>query len=173
MDAGCFIQSHKYAYQILFDSIARENFLRDYDRMLDLFCGIGNFTVLCSRIVDHVHGIDSSEIALDAAKRSIDLNKIPNVELSLRDLKKGIPGNVRNTKWDVVLLDPPRTGAMQVISDLEIMQPDRIIYVSCDPSTLMRDLSPLLQHGYRLHKSVLVDLFPQTFHIESVNFLSR
>ena len=75
--------------------------------------------------------------------------------------------------FDIIILDPPRSGAAEVVSQLNLLRPDKIIYISCDPSTLARDCGTLIANGYYVHVSVPVDMFPQTFHLESVTLLRR
>ena len=110
-------------------------------------------------------------------KKNIEINKIQNVELLEGAVEKKLPEAVSTLPADspiTVLVDPPRTGLETgVIPSILQMNPQKIVYVSCDPATLARDAKPLLAAGYELGRVTPVDLFPQTYHIESVSAFAR
>ncbi|HEX9625593.1 MAG TPA: 23S rRNA (uracil(1939)-C(5))-methyltransferase RlmD [Acidiferrobacterales bacterium] len=147
------------------------------DRVLDLFCGIGNFTLPLARRAGRVLGLEADAGLVARAWDNARLNGIGNVEFGAADLyaEEGAApwGGERFTLW---LLDPPRTGAMEAVKHLpdDGGGPRRILYVSCNPATLARD-SELLVHvkGYRLEAAGALDMFPQTSHVEALALFVR
>lgn len=140
-------------------------------RILDLYCGMGNFSLPLARIAAEVVGVEDYAPAIDKARENALANGIDNADFHARPAEGAYQALADDRGFDLVVLDPPRTGAYSVSCELAARRPARIIYVSCDPPTLARDLSPLLQGGYQLHWSRPMDLFPQTYHTESVTFL--
>jgi 23S rRNA (uracil1939-C5)-methyltransferase len=140
------------------------------ERVLDLYCGIGNFSLPLARKARQVTGVEAFAPAIDAARRNAVSNRLDNLQFHAKPAERYVQ-TVPSGAFDVVLLDPPRAGAYAVAKDLVRLQPERIVYVSCDPATLARDLQPLLHGGYRLESAQPVDMFPQTSHIEGVAVL--
>ncbi|MGE4344812.1 MAG: 23S rRNA (uracil(1939)-C(5))-methyltransferase RlmD [Geoalkalibacter sp.] len=140
-------------------------------RILDLFCGMGNLSLPLAAAGAQVTGVEDFGPAIDRARSNASAYglKARFVHAPAERILASQPG----TPWDVVVLDPPRQGAYDVARELVRRAPERVVYVSCDPSTLGRDLKPLLYNGYRLEHAVGLDLFPQTFHIESLALLKR
>jgi 23S rRNA (uracil1939-C5)-methyltransferase len=144
-------------------------------RALDLFSGVGVFALSMSRSGAHVTGIEENPAAVRDAKGNADRNGLRGDFIAgdaarvLRRLASGSLGK----RWDVVLLDPPRAGAAACVVELARVRPRRIVYVSCDPATLARDIKTLMEQGYRLEEAVPLDLFPQTAHVETVAHLVR
>ena len=141
-----------------------------YDAVLDLFCGLGNFTLPLARRAGQVMGVEGEATLVNRASANAKLNKILNVEFVHADLyRKSF--NVAWNRFPVnkLLLDPPRSGAIEAIKSLAEPLPSRIVYVSCYPATLARD-SEYLVHalGYRLVAAGVMDMFPQTSHVESM-----
>jgi 23S rRNA (uracil1939-C5)-methyltransferase len=135
--------------------------------VLDLFCGLGNFTLPLARKVNHVIAIEGSQSLVERAHANAARNGIHNVEYHVADLFEGVPGHVG--KVDRVLLDPPRSGALQVVSEIERIAPKRIVYVSCNTATLARDAGVLVNDkGYRLVTAGIMDMFPHTAHAEAI-----
>lgn len=133
----------------------------------DLYCGIGTITLALAAKAQKVWGIEENPYAVADAKENAKRNQIDNVEF--------IPGKVEDTfrqitdQPDIVVLDPPRAGAhKRVLERLLELKPDQIIYVSCDPGTLARDLGILQSGGYRVVEVQPVDMFPWTAHVESI-----
>ena len=144
------------------------------EHLLDLYCGNGNFSLPLAAEVASVIGIEENADSVLAAEHNRDINKVANVRFFCDDAGSGVERLLaEGEKFDTVLLDPPRSGAADVVAGIARLQPGKIIYVSCDPSTLARDCGLLTDGGYRVVASVPVDMFPQTFHIESVTLLSR
>lgn len=145
------------------------------DRVLDLFCGLGNFTLPLARRAAHVLGVEAEAGLIAAARRNATLNNLDNVEFQVANLydDTGVPPWA-GVKFDKLLLDPPRSGAMEVIQRLREPRPARLVYVSCDPATLARDSGHLVSHlGYRLAAAGVLDMFPHTSHVEAMAVFSR
>ncbi len=140
------------------------------DRVLDLFCGIGNFSLALARRARDVLGIDGDASLVTAARDNALINHIGNVSFRTADLD-GIDGSERwlDAGWDRLLLDPARSGAAAVVRHVERIAAARIVYVSCHPGTLARDADALVnRHGYRLEAAGIIDMFPHTAHVESI-----
>ena len=140
------------------------------DEVLDLFCGIGNFTLPLARLCKHVTGIEGDSVLVNMARENAIRNGISNAQFITTDLYDApLDGSWLHRKWDRILLDPPRSGAMEVIQRLPALQPKRIVYVSCNPATLARDTDILVnKYGYNLKAAGVMDMFPHTKHVESV-----
>jgi 23S rRNA (uracil1939-C5)-methyltransferase len=139
------------------------------DTALDLFCGIGNFTLPLARFCREVVGVEGSATSIARARENATLNDISNVDFHVADLSK----DTSHFPWihhryDKVLLDPPRTGALDVLPGVLKWQPTRIVYVSCNPATLARDAAKLQELGYTCHSAGVMDMFPQTSHVEAM-----
>jgi 23S rRNA (uracil1939-C5)-methyltransferase len=142
-------------------------------RVLDLFCGMGNFSLPLALQARAVIGVEDYAPAVARAEANARANGIGNVLFHARPADGAATALAAGEGFDLVVLDPPRAGAYQAVRDLLAVRPSRIIYVSCDPTTLARDLVPLLHGGYELLSARPFDLFPQTYHIESVSVLRR
>jgi 23S rRNA (uracil1939-C5)-methyltransferase len=153
------------------------------DRVLDLFCGIGNFTLPLARIANEVVGIEGSEVLTARALANAELNGVAgHTSFACRNLFEVTADDLRALgHFDKFLIDPPREGAMAVGKALaEIAQsgngplPKRIVYVSCAPATLARDAGLLVHEaGYRLVGAGVVNMFPHTSHVESIALFER
>jgi len=143
--------------------------LKPTDRLLDLFCGIGNFSLPIAKFCEKVVGIEGDETAVQQAKNNAALNNITNTDFYTADLFKPINHHSwANEPFDKILLDPPRSGATEILENLPKWQPQCILYVSCNPATLARDAGILLQQGYHLRKAGIMDMFPHTQHVEAM-----
>jgi 23S rRNA (uracil1939-C5)-methyltransferase len=148
--------------------------LRTSDRVLDLYCGIGNFSLPLARRAGFVLGIEGEATQVARASRNAALNGIDNCEFRCRDLAAvdAKTGWLRQS-WDRVLLDPPRSGAEHVVRELEKTGASRVVCVSCHPATLARDAAILTAQGYRLEAAGIMDMFPHTAHVEAIAVFSR
>ena len=155
---------------------------------IDLYCGVGLFTVPLARRVDQVIGVESGRTSTEFARRNLENAHLSNARIitaRVNDWLQGNSGSLNNailpsgsslsldsrfqSEVDFLLLDPPRTGAEPgVIEGILSLGPKRISYVSCDPATLARDLKPLLAAGYSLESIAAFDMFPQTHHVETI-----
>ena len=141
------------------------------DAVLDLFCGLGNFTLPVATTGAAVMGVEGEPSLVERAMHNARINRLKNVHFSCANLhqeeaEKGLPASGYNK----LLLDPPRSGAQLIVeSYVPILQPELIVYVSCNPATLARDASTLVhRHGYVLEKAGAIDMFPHTAHVESI-----
>ncbi|MYH70540.1 MAG: 23S rRNA (uracil(1939)-C(5))-methyltransferase RlmD [Gammaproteobacteria bacterium] len=140
------------------------------DKVLDLFCGLGNFTLPIARYAQHATGLESSEDLVLRAQRNARNNNLTNVDFNACNLMEPDAGPlVSGYAYNKVLLDPPRTGAREIIEQLDLERVDRLVYVSCNPATLARDAGILVkQGGLGLKAAGVMDMFPHTSHVESI-----
>lgn len=139
-------------------------------RVLDLYCGIGNFSLPMARASAYVLGIEGEQRQVERARDNAARNGIDNCEFLSADLSK-IDGSEAwlNQHWDRVLLDPARSGAAEVVSHMAKLNPQRIVYISCHPGTLARDAGVLVQSmDFNLEAAGIIDMFPHTAHVESI-----
>jgi 23S rRNA (uracil1939-C5)-methyltransferase len=140
--------------------------------ILDLYCGYGNFSLPAAFLADKVLGVDTQNAAVRSGKRNAELNGILNCRFEKRPVPEAVAALLAASKtYDTIILDPPRRGAPEIISLLPDLHPDQIIYISCNPATLARDLAALSATGYQLVRLIPVDMFPQTHHLETVALL--
>lgn len=147
--------------------------LEKTDKVLDLFCGLGNFTLPMATLAGHVIGVEGSEAMVERGTMNATANKIDNVEFHAADLTQEITAPWLAQQFDKLLLDPPRSGALEIIPHLKTWQPQRIVYVSCNPATLARDTAEIIKQGYQLKKAGIMDMFPQTGHVESIALFEK
>lgn len=149
--------------------------LQPTDHVLDLFCGLGNFTLPIARRAGHVVGVEGEAALVARSRENAQRNAIDNAEFFAADLA----ADQRGTPWaqarhDKLLLDPPRSGAAAVLDYLPRTGTDRIVYVSCHPGSLARDAGILVErHGFRLSAAGVMDMFPHTAHVESIALFER
>ncbi len=150
------------------------------DRVLDLFCGLGNFTLPMASTAQLVVGVEGSMDLIRRARLNASINQIDNVEFFHADLFVDEGGEAFTRQpwyrqgYDKILLDPARSGAQQVVQHILPLQAKRIVYVSCNPATLARDAGILVnQLGYTLEKAGIMDMFPHTSHVESMALFTR
>jgi 23S rRNA (uracil1939-C5)-methyltransferase len=145
------------------------------ETVLDLYCGIGNFALPLAKRAKNVIGIEAGYSAIEDAKANAKLNGIANTEFIADDLQKGLKTLLqRKMKAHTIVLDPPRAGAtLKTLERVLAFVPRKIIYVSCNPSTLARDLKFFHLFGFRLDRLQPVDMFPYTYHIECVAEMVR
>lgn len=149
--------------------------LRPDDRVLDLFCGLGNFTLPMARQCRSVVGVEGDEALVNRGRYNASRNGIDNARFHAADLsREQTAADWWGEGFDQVLLDPPRTGAAEVLPALARTGARRIVYVSCGPATLARDAGLLVhEHGYRLAAAGVMDMFPHTGHVESMAVFER
>jgi 23S rRNA (uracil1939-C5)-methyltransferase len=144
------------------------------DEILELYAGAGNFTLTVAKRVQEVVAVESDRQSVESGKRSAQLNGIGNV----RWICAHVPAAVKRLtqqrrRFSKIILDPPRAGAKGIERNLALFGAEKILYVSCNPATLARDLAALARHGYKLTLVQPVDLFPHTFHVESLAVMTR
>ncbi|MBT8108771.1 MAG: 23S rRNA (uracil(1939)-C(5))-methyltransferase RlmD [Gammaproteobacteria bacterium] len=144
-------------------------------RVLDLFCGIGNFSLALARRAGTVLGVEGEASLTCRATDNARKNGLDNLSFRVADLGKidGSESWVR-AGWDRMLLDPARSGAAEVVTRMHLFAPQRIVYVSCHPGTLARDAGTLVnEQGYRLEAAGIIDMFPHTAHVESIAVFTK
>lgn len=142
-------------------------------RVLDLYCGMGNFSLPFARRVAEVIGVEDFCASIDQAQANAHENQIENCAFYARNASGAWQEFAGAKGFDLVLLDPPRSGAKAVIRELVQQGVKRILYVSCDPMTLARDMGVLFDAHYTLVESRPIDMFPQTWHLESLSLFVR
>lgn len=143
--------------------------IKPNDQVLDLFCGIGNFTLPIAKRCLKATGVENNNNAIIQAKKNSVYNQIENIEFYSADLtQKFSTATWCRQQYDKILLDPPRTGAQEVCLELKKFGAKRIVYVSCNPATFARDAKLIVEHGYELQNITLVDMYPHTSHMETV-----
>ena len=140
------------------------------DRVLDLFCGLGNFTLPLSRRAAAVVGVEGDAALVRKARHNALRNGIGNVEFFTENLfEPARLGPWAERAFDLVLLDPPRAGAVEIMERMAQWRPRRVVYISCHPGSLARDAGILVRgQGYRLIGAGVMDMFPHTTHVESM-----
>jgi 23S rRNA (uracil1939-C5)-methyltransferase len=142
------------------------------DDVLDAYAGVGTFTVPLARRCRSVWAVEAHRSAAAAIVDNAVANGATNVSADPRPLEAVLARRRRSV--DLVVLDPPRQGCTaEAVAGVADLRPRRVAYVSCEPSTLARDLRRFMEHGYRLTRACVVDLFPQTYHLESLAILER
>ncbi len=146
-----------------------------HETVLDLFCGLGNFTLPLARRAARVVGVEGNPQAVARARENARINQIANVEFHCADLSQELTMFYwAQSRYDKVLLDPSRAGAFEAMNYIPRWQPKRVVYVSCNPATLARDVGYLVHRfGYRLIGAGILDMFPHTAHVESMVLLMK
>jgi 23S rRNA (uracil1939-C5)-methyltransferase len=175
VSANSFFQTNTVQAERLFALVAEACALDGSETLMDLYSGTGAISLLLARRVRHVYGIEVAEAAVADAVRNARANGIDNCTFLSGEVRHVLPTLMRDgVRAEVVVADPPRAGFHpKALSALAALAPARLVYVSCNPSTLARDVGELVRQGYRLEWVQPVDMFPQTPHIEAVARLSR
>jgi 23S rRNA (uracil1939-C5)-methyltransferase len=142
--------------------------------VLDLFCGLGNFSLPLARQAGEVVGVEGEEALVQRGRENAERNGLGNVTFRATDLQQDFTAEPWAAEgFDRVLIDPPRSGAEDVVRHLSGAGVERIVYVSCNPATLARDAGILVASGYRLVRAGIMDMFPHTAHVESMALFER
>jgi 23S rRNA (uracil1939-C5)-methyltransferase len=175
VSANSFFQTNTVQAERLFAVVEAACGLEGGETVLDLYSGTGAISLLLARRCRWVYGIEVSTAAVDDAVRNARANGIENCTFLPGEVRHVLPGLMRDgVRAEVVVADPPRAGFHpKALHALAALGPERLVYVSCNPSTLARDLGDLVRQGYRLEWVEPVDMFPQTPHIEAVARLRR
>lgn len=149
--------------------------LKSSDAVLDLFCGLGNFSLPMAKFCTKVIGVEGSKTMVERAYMNAKSNQLSNVDFyaaNLDDLSE-VQKLAQHT-INKVLIDPPRSGALEIVKQIDLINPERIVYVSCNPVTLARDTDVLVnQKGYVLKSAGVMDMFPHTAHVESIALFEK
>jgi len=145
------------------------------DKVLDLFCGLGNFRLAMARQCAEVVGVEGAQSMVLKAREQAQKNNINNASFFAADLSVDISNEPwLQQKYDKILLDPPRSGAMEMLKHIGKLGTKRIVYVSCNPATLARDTQILVnEYGYTLVDAGVMDMFPHTAHVESIALFTK
>ncbi len=168
-----FVQINKVINQQMIKRALELLALEAADCVLDLFCGLGNFTLPIARQCAEVIGVEGDADLIARATENAQKNHLNNARFFQQNLEGDFNfENWTQRKFTKVLLDPPRVGALHAIQQIAKLKPQRIVYVSCNPATLARDAGELINHGYRLTKVGMMDMFPHTHHAEAIGLFS-
>ena len=170
-----FFQVNPWGLQTLYETLDQELQLRSKDTVLDLYCGVGSMSLHLAKSAKRVVGIDSCAPAIEDAVINSDLNELQNTYFATGATEKVLPRLYQQgERFSAAVLDPPRKGcAPEVLNTVARMSIPRLVYISCNPATLARDLGILDELGYQTESIQPIDMFPQTYHVESVATLSK
>jgi len=177
--SGAFLQTNSRQAETLYQQALEAADIRPDETVLDLYCGSGTLTLLCARAAREAIGVESVDEAVTSARRNAVRNRLGNARFVAGEVRRVLREWARNERAepahpDVVIVDPPRAGLHpRVVARTAELKPRRIVYVSCNPGTLARDLKDFASFGYRLEEVTPVDMFPHTPHIECVARLER
>ncbi len=175
LSARSFYQINHHQAQRLYDAAIAQAEITKNDLVLDLYCGVGTITLAMAKAAGRVIGVEVVEQAVADARENAHRNGIENAEFFCGDAgKAALELEAKGIRPDVVVVDPPRKGLnADTMEALHRMSPRRIVYVSCDPATLARDVALLKERGYQLKNAQAADLFPRCAHVESIVCLTR
>ena len=172
-EPGDFIQINGRVNEAMVDAVVEAAAPEGSDRVLDLYCGLGNFSLPFARRVAAVQGVEGVAPLVARAARNAANNGIANARFVTANLDEAEWPFFREP-WDLVVLDPARAGAESAVAAMKRMRPRRVVYVSCHPGTLARDAGVLVrEHGYRLTSARVLDMFPHTHHVEAITVFDR
>lgn len=170
-----FYQVNPVQTEVLYEKVMELAQVKPTDTVFDAYCGVGTMGLIAAKQAKKVYGTEINGTAIYDAKQNAKLNKIKNAEFYKADAKEFIQDLVReNITVNVVFADPPRAGcSKEFLQSLVTLQPEKVVYVSCNPETLARDLQFLTKNGYSAKKLYPVDMFPHTNHVECVVLMTR
>lgn len=166
-----FFQNNYHVTEKMIEFLTKELKLNGDEVILDLFSGLGTFTMRLAALSKFIVAVESNRISVKAGRANANINRLRNVKFVEADVFNFL--NEVNEAYDIVVLDPPRAGiGKEYAKKLLELKPKKIAYVSCNPTTFARDLSVLLEE-YEIENIKLFDMFPQTYHIETISILKR
>lgn len=170
-----FYQVNHHQAQRLYEAAITQAQITKDDLVLDLYCGVGTITLAMAKQAGKVIGVEIVEQAVEDARENAKRNGIENAEFFCGDAgKAALELEKRGIRPDVIVVDPPRKGLnADTVEAIARMMPKRLVYVSCDPATMARDVALLKERGYRLSSAQTADLFPRCAHVESVVLITR
>lgn len=170
ISAKSFYQVNPIQTKVLYDKALEYANLSGNETVIDAYCGIGTISLFLAQRAKKVYGVEIVKEAIDDAKRNAQLNEIINTEFGVGAAEEVIPNWYKNgVQADVLVVDPPRKGCDEgLLNTIIAMKPKKVVYVSCNPATLARDLKVLENGGYKTIEVQPVDMFPQTMHVEAV-----
>ena len=175
ISAESFFQVNPMQTEVLYRKALEYANLTGNETVFDIYCGIGSISLFLAKKAKKVYGIEVVEKAIEDAKENAKINNINNTEFFVGKAEEVFPKLYKEgIKADVIVVDPPRKGCdEEVLNTMVKMNPKRIVYVSCNPSTLARDLKYLDEKGYKTLEVQPVDMFPHTMHVETVVLIER
>ena len=175
ISARSFYQVNPEQTKVLYDKALEYTNLTGEETVIDAYCGIGTISLFLAQKAKKVYGVEIIPEAIDDAKRNVKLNKMNNVQFRVGKAEEIIPAWFKDgIKADVIVVDPPRKGCdIELLDTITEMKPKRVVYVSCNPGTLARDLRILEDGGFKTVEVQPVDMFPHSNHVESVVLMSR
>jgi 23S rRNA (uracil1939-C5)-methyltransferase len=174
VDGNIFTQVNREGNNLLVGEILQWGEFDHQDRVLELYSGTGNLSLPAARRAGEIVAVDGNPQSIRNGKENGRLNRIENIRWLCSDVPKAV-GNLatHQEQFSKIILNPPRSGAKGLEHELASLNADKILYVSCNPPTLARDLSALSKKGYRLTRVRPIDLFPHTFHVEVLSEMVR
>jgi 23S rRNA (uracil1939-C5)-methyltransferase len=174
VEGDLFIQVNAEGNRKLLRELLAAGGLEKNDQLLELYAGAGNFTLLLAKRTQNIVAVEGYRQSVNNGKRSAQLNGISNIRWICAPVPAAMERLAKQRqRFSKIVLDPPRAGAKGIDRDLASFGAHRILYVSCNPATLARDLAALARHGYRLMFVQPIDLFPHTFHVEALAVMMR
>ena len=175
ISAHSFYQVNPVQTKVLYGKALEYANLTGAESVFDIYCGIGTISLFVAKKAKHVWGVEVVQSAISDAKENAIINNINNAEFYVGKAEDIVPKLYKQgIKADIVIVDPPRKGCEEsVLETIVNMKPERVVYVSCNPATLARDLAFLNEKGYKVIEVQPVDMFPHTAHVETVAKLSR
>ncbi|WP_425058037.1 23S rRNA (uracil-C(5))-methyltransferase RlmCD [Sporomusa carbonis] len=175
ISAKSFFQVNTVQAEVLYNQAVKYAKLTGSETVIDAYCGTGAITLFLARQAGKVYGIEIVEPAIIDARRNAVANNVSNAEFIVGDTVDVMPRLFKQgIRPEVIVVDPPRAGCQQAVLETFVrMDPKRIVYVSCNPASLARDLAVLNSYGYIAREIQPVDMFPQTFHVECVTLMSK
>lgn len=175
ISALSFFQVNPVQTKVLYDKALEYAELTGNETVWDAYCGTGSISLFLAQKAKKVYGVEIVAPAIENANANAELNGITNAEFFVGKAEEVIPAKYEEgLVADTIVVDPPRKGCDEALLETLIkMAPEKIVYVSCDPATLARDLGYLVGNGYKVEKVQPVDMFPETTHVETVVLLGR
>jgi 23S rRNA (uracil1939-C5)-methyltransferase len=174
LDADVFTQVNADGNRQMLKQLLTLTTFHKHDRVLELYCGAGNFTLPLARRVERITAVEGHRAAIANGKLNAENYRLSNIDWLCAAVPQALAQLRRQRrKFSQILLDPPRAGAKDIQADLAALGADTIAYISCNPATLARDLAALAKQGYKLGIVQPVDFFPHSFHVETLAILNR
>jgi 23S rRNA (uracil1939-C5)-methyltransferase len=174
VEADVFTQVNAEGNRRILQELLRAAEFNTRDRILELYCGAGNFTLPIAKRAGEVIAVESHRPSVASGKLNAQKSAVDNIRWICSPVPQAVAHlKQRKEKFSKIILDPPRAGAKGIARDLAALGASKIIYISCDPATLARDLAALENHGYKLQMVQPIDLFPQTFHVETLAVMEQ
>lgn len=169
---SAFFQPNTFQAQVLYETVFRLADAEKSDSIFDLFCGTGTIGICFAKFVNQVFGVEINASAIEIAKKNAELNGLNNIKFLCGDAEKELKNLPKNP--DIIIVDPPRACLGEKLSEkLASLNALKIVFVSCNPTTFARDARVLIDNGYKLLEVQPVDMFPHTYHIETVSVFEK